>query len=93
MTPRDLFNGLVASNKLRVLITDTDGWHRSFVRADGLSMWRIKSGYGVGIQTAWLIDGRLAGHYPYYRNNNMVAALAAAVERENDLAAVKESLE
>lgn len=78
-SPRDLWNAQAAALGLTVTDTGSDGWHRSWLRADGLHLWTITHyRMGMGIQSAWLREGRYADHRPYWGDG----ALAAAARRE-----------
>jgi len=87
-TPRDEFNeraeALEADKQLMIIETSSDGWHRYFIRKDALHLWRVASSiHGIGIQTAWIKDGRFAGHKPYYRAT-FLSALTAAIKRDKE---------
>jgi hypothetical protein len=82
MTNRDEFNARVDALGLTVIKTATDGWYDSFVRPDGLHLWRIaSSGHGCGIQTAWDRNNRYEDHMPVYADK-FVDALNLAVQRD-----------
>lgn len=82
MSPREEFNSAATELGLAITNFTTDGWARSFVRKDGLHLWRISDYYhGLGIQTAWTMGNHYVGHEPFYKGG-FLPSLRAAVLRE-----------
>lgn len=85
-TERDKFNAAALELGLTIDHTTSDGWARSFTRADGLHLWRITdwSG-GMGIQTAWIgrQSDRYVDHQPFFKGD-FLTSLRAAVLRPTE---------
>lgn len=83
MNNRDNFNDRVKFFGLTITRTTSDGWYQSFIRDDGLHLWRCIVSGGPAIQTAYVENGRFVGHKPYVAQGiNMIDALDKAVLRD-----------
>lgn len=86
-SPRSRFNAAALELGLTIDHFSSDGWARSFTRADGLHLWRISDYYhGIGIQTAWIDPNRpdrYVDHQPFYKGD-FLTSLRAAVLRPTE---------
>ena len=78
---RGRFNA--TAKELGLLVTDvsSDGWARTFIRDDGLHLWRL----GYGVQTAWIDDrdgSKVFVEHRVYCGDTNDLALRAAMQRE-----------
>lgn len=83
-SPRSRFNAEALALGLTIDHFSSDGWARSFTRADGLHLWRIIDYYhGIGVQTAWMSGDRYVDHQPFY-TGDYTTSLRAAVLRPTE---------